>query len=253
MLKKIYHFLLIKNLAGKELSDEKIHDFKRLMLAQISVAVSLFLLELFIHLGFPYHIQIAETIFFAALGFYVFFLWDMLRNYTRNRSVIMLNFVFIMGVFLVGVIAVNPFLPMPVTLTYRLVLAGIQFCLLAVECTVIYFTLMEFFKKELGMSMRLWGAACIYLMIGFAFGSAYEIICILEIQCMGIDIPLQTMGLMKRFEFSLMVLSGMDSPYGNAAGMIFSLGTLEALWGQLFVVLIVGRLMMKQEQNSSPQ
>ena len=62
------------------------------------------------------------------------------------------------------------------------------------------------------MPMRLWGAACIYLMIGLAFGSAYEIICVLEIQCLGVDIPLQTMALMKRFQFSLMVLSGMNSP-----------------------------------------
>src|SRR6267154_694625 len=202
MLKKLRDFTVIRSLAGKELSDEKIHDFKRLVAAQASIVGALFLLDLFTHLGFPYHIQISESLFFAALGFYVFLLWDMLRNYTRNLKVILLNFIFIMGVFLVGVIAVNPFLPMPVTPAYRLVLAGIQFCLLAVECTVIYFTLTEFFKKDLGMSLRLWGAACIYLMIGLAFGSAYEIVCILEIQCMGIDIPLQTMGLMKRFEFS---------------------------------------------------
>lgn len=247
MITKLRNFILIRNLAGKELSDEKAQDFKRLLIAQASIIGSLFLLELFSHLDFPNHIQISESLFFAALGFYVFLLWDMLRNYTSSPKIIFLNFIFIMGVFGVGVIAVNPFFPMPITPAYRIVLASIQFCLLAVECTVIYFTLMEFFKKDLGMSMRLWGAACIYLMIGLAFGSAYEIICILEIQCMGVDIPLQTMGLMKRFEFSLMVLSGMDSPYSNATGMIFSLGMVEALWGQLFVVLIVGRLMMKQE------
>jgi hypothetical protein len=247
MIAKLRNLILIRNLAGKELSDEKIQDFKRLLVAQSSIIVSLFLLELFNRLDFSYHIQISESIFFAALGFYVFLLWDMLRNYTNNPKIIFLNFIFIMGVFCVGVIAVNPFFPMPITPSYRILLASIQFCLLAVECTVIYFTLMEFFKKDLGMSMRLWGAACIYLMIGLAFGSAYEIICILEIQCMGVDIPLQTMGLMKRFEFSLMVLSGMDSPYNNATGMIFSLGTVEALLGQLFVVLIVGRLMMRQE------
>jgi hypothetical protein len=247
MIGKLRNIILIRNLAGKELSNEKIHDFKRLLLAQASIVMSLFLLELFNYLNFPYHIQVSESIFFGTLGFYVFLLWDMLRNYTTSPKIIFLNFIFIMGVFGVGVIAVNPFFPMPVTPGYRVVLAGIQFCLLSVGCTVIYFTVMEFFKKDLGMSMRLWGAACIYLMIGFVFGSAYEIICILDIQCLGVDIPLQTMGLMKRFEFSLMVLSGMDSPYGNASGMIFSLGTVEALWGQLFVVLIVGRLMMKPD------
>ena len=87
-----------------------------------------------------------------------------------------------MGVFLIGLIVVNPFVHMEPTPVYKLFLAGIQVCLLAVECTAIYFTLMEFFKKDLSMPMRLWGAACIYLMIG--------------LQCMGIEIPLQTMALM---------------------------------------------------------
>jgi hypothetical protein len=245
MFAKLLNLILVKNLGGKELTDEKIHDFKRLTLVQGSIILSLFLLDIFSYLHFSYHIEIAESIFFAALGIYVFLLWDMLRNYTTSRRIILLNFVFIMGVFLLGFLAVNPFFPMPVTPQYKIVLAFIQLCLLAVECTVIYYTLMEFFKKDLGMPMRLWGAACIYLMIGLAFGSAYEVICILEIHCMGIDIPLQTMGLMKRYEFSLMVLSGMDSPYGNATDMIYSMGMVEALWGQLFIVLIVGRLLMK--------
>ncbi len=95
------------------------------------------------------------------------------------------------------------------------------------------------------MPIRLWGAACIYLMIGLAFGSAYEILCILQLDCMGTDIPLQTLALMKRIELSLMILSGMDSPYPDASPIVYSLGTIEALWGQLFVILIVGRLLMK--------
>jgi hypothetical protein len=244
-MSKTSAYFLVKNLAGKELTDEKIRDFRRLSFAQGGIILSLFLLNLFARLDFPLNREIAETLFFALLGFYVFLLWDMLRNYTASRKVILINFIFIMGVFLVGLIAVNPFIPMPITPLYRVVLAGVQFCLLSVECTVIYYTLMEFFRKDLGMPIRLWGAACIYLMIGLAFGSAYELVCILEIDCFGIDIPLRTMAFMKRIEFSLMILSGMDSPYGNASSMIFSLGTVEALWGQLFVVLIVGRLMMK--------
>jgi hypothetical protein len=245
MVQRLVKFILVKNISGKELTDEKIHDFRRLTIIQGALIATLFLLNVFTFLDFPYHTEVAESIFFAALGFYVFLLWDMLRNYTSSKTIILLNFIFIMGVFLVGFVAVNPFFPMPVTRSYRVVLACIQFCLLAVECTVIHYTVLEFFKKDLGMPVRLWGAACIYLMIALAFGSAYELVCILEINCMGIDIPLQTLGLMKRIEFSLMVLSGMDNPYTNAAGMIFSLGTIEAVWGQLFVVLIVGRLLMK--------
>lgn len=245
MFNNLLQYILVKKIGGKELTDEKIQDFQRLTLVQGGIILSLFLLDLFTYLHFPYHIEIAESIFFLGAGAYVFLLWDALRNYTSSKKIILLNFVFIMGVFVIGLIVANPFMHMEVTLTYKLFLAGVQVCLLTVECTVIYFTLMEFFKKDLGMPIRLWGAACIYLMIGLAFGSAYELLCIMDVQCMGVDIPLQTMGLMKRIEYSLMVLSGMDSPYSDQIGMIFSLGTIEALWGQVFIVLIVGRLLMK--------
>jgi hypothetical protein len=245
MIKNFLQNILTKNLAGKELTDEKIHDFKRLTMAQAGIIVSLFLLNFFTFLQFTYCIEIAESIFFAALGVYVYLLWDMLRNYTTNKLIVLLNFIFIMGVFTIGIIVVNPWVPMEIEGAYKLSLAGIQFCLLAVECTVIYFTLAEFFRKDLGLPMRLWGAASIYLMTGLAFGSVYEMVCILDINCLGLDIPLKTMGMMKRIEFSLMVLSGMNNPYTSAGNMIFSMGTIEALWGQLFIVLIVGRLLMK--------
>src|SRR5277367_973178 len=103
MFNKLQDLILIKNLGGKELSDEKIHDFKRLLVAQALVIGSLFLLELFSFIDFTFHIQISESIFFAFLVFYVFLLWDMLRNYTGSRKIVFLNFVFIMGVFFVGV------------------------------------------------------------------------------------------------------------------------------------------------------
>ena len=237
--------ILVRNLAGKELTDEKIRDFRKMVLVQGLLISTIFLLHLFQYLAFPWHLQIAESIFFAVLGYYVFLMWDMLRNYTTSRLVVFLNFVLIMGVFVLGFLAVNPWMPMPLNTPYRLILTFIQSCLLGVESFLIYFTLREFFKRDLSMPMRLWGAACIYLMIGLAFGSAYELICILQIDCLGVDIPLQTMALMKRCEFSLMVLSGMDTPYASVSPLISSLATVEALWGQLFVIFIVGRLMVK--------
>ena len=112
MLRRLLHYLLKKNLSGKELTDEKIHDFKRLTLLQGAIIFSLFLLDVFIYLNFPYHIELAETIFFMLLGVYVFLLWDMLRNYTSSRRIILLNFIFIMGVFFIGTIVANPFVHM---------------------------------------------------------------------------------------------------------------------------------------------
>ena len=116
MLKRLLERILVKNLAGKELTDEKIHDFKRLTLAQSGIIISLFLLDLFTYFHFPYYLEIGELIFFLALGLYVFLLWDMLRNYTSSRKIILMNFIFIMGVFFIGMIVANPFIPMEATL-----------------------------------------------------------------------------------------------------------------------------------------
>lgn len=239
-------FSFIKKLEGKELTDEKIRDFKRLIIAQAGIIFSIFFLELSQSFNFSWHPELAESIFFLALGLYVFLLWDALRNYTSNRAIILLNFIFIIGVFILATFVANPFLNFfdrSGTL-YKILLLFTQISLLAVESFVIYFTVQEFFKKEFNLPIKLWAAACIYLMTGLAFGSFYELFCIFDADCLGIDITLRTMALMKRMGYSLMVLSGMDTPY-TATGVIYMASTIEALWGQLFVILIVGRLMMK--------
>jgi hypothetical protein len=81
----------LKNLEAKELTDEKIRDFKRIVLAQLGVLVTLFLLELFTWLDFPLDLELAETLFFLAIGAYAYLLWDMLRNYTASRRIVVLT------------------------------------------------------------------------------------------------------------------------------------------------------------------
>ncbi len=234
----------LKNLAATELTDEKIRDFKRVVLAQLAILLSLFLLELFTWLAFPLALEISETLFFLAIGVYAFLLWDMLRNYTSSRRIVMLNFIFIMGVFIAGFICVNPFWPMELSTPYRITLIIIQACLLTVECFVIWFTITEFFKRDLGLPIKLWGAAAIYMMIGMSFGSLYEILCIIQLDCLGTDIPLRTLAMMKRVGFSFMTLCGVDTPY-NMTPLLSSITTIEALFSEIFIVLIVGRFLVK--------
>jgi hypothetical protein len=241
---RFIQYLLTRNLNGKELTDEKIKDFKRIVLAQGVLIFCLFLLSFFEALAFPYHVEIAETIFISCLGVYIFLLWDALRNYTTNRRIILVNFIVINGIFLLGAVGTNPFIPMAPTLPYRIFLMFVMTCLLTVEISVIYFTVLEFFKKDLGLTIKLWGAAALYLMIGISFASVYEIFCIVEMDCLGIDVPLHTIAFMKRMDFSLMVLSGMNTPF-EPNGVLYALGMIEALWGQIFIVLIVGRLLVK--------
>jgi hypothetical protein len=235
---------LLKNLEAKELTDEKIRDFRRIVVAQLGILVTLVLLELFSWLKFTLYLELAETFFFMAVGAYAYLLWDMLRNYTTSRRIVVLNFIFIMGVFIAGFICVNPFWPMPSSIPYRIVLIAIQSCLLTVECFVIWFTIREFFKRDLGLPIKLWGAAAMYMMIGMTFGSLYEILCVLQVDCLGTDISLRTIAMMKRVGFSFMVLCGLDAPY-NVSPLLSSITTIEALFSEIFIVLIVGRFLVR--------
>src|SRR3954471_1729055 len=115
MSSKYVQYFVARNVDGKELTDEKIRDFKRVVMAQAAIIFSLFLLAVLETMDFAWRIEIAESFFFATLGVYCFLLWDMLRNYTSSRKVIVINFIFIMGVFLFGVVGVNPFYPMAPT------------------------------------------------------------------------------------------------------------------------------------------
>src|SRR5689334_10311866 len=135
---RFIQYILSRNIEGKQLTDEKISDFKRIVLCQTGLISSLFLLAIFEELAFPYHIEIAETIFMGCLGVYVFLLWDALRNYTTNRKVILFFFIVINGVFVLSFVGSNPFIPMAPTLSYRIFLTVVLSCLLTVETSVIY-------------------------------------------------------------------------------------------------------------------
>ena len=63
-------FSFIKKLEGKELTDEKIRDFKRLIIAQAGIIFSIFFLELSDSFKFGLHPQLAESLFFLGLDLY---------------------------------------------------------------------------------------------------------------------------------------------------------------------------------------
>jgi hypothetical protein len=182
-------------------------------------------------------------LFFSILGIYVFLLWDMLRNYTRNRVLLLFLLVLIMGTFLLGIIFVNPFFSLLELREFRIATFLIISTLLLVETSVIYFTIIEIFKRDLSINERMWGAACIYMIAGFAFGSVYEIIDIISINSLDLGIPLGTLHFIKSISFSFHILAGTGISY-PCTELITNLASLESLWGNLFIVFVVGRLLL---------
>ncbi|MFL5728234.1 MAG: hypothetical protein ACJ75J_02000, partial [Cytophagaceae bacterium] len=151
---------LFQNLKDIDLTREKLKDFKKVVPVQIGLLLVTFLTKGFLDLlKIPYAGIITELLFFSTLGIYVFLLWDMLRNYTRSRALLIFLLVLIMGTFLLGVIFVNPFYSLLDAKQFRIVTCLIMTTLLLVEASVIWFTIVEIFKHDLSINERMWGAA----------------------------------------------------------------------------------------------
>lgn len=236
---------LLQNLKDIELSREKLKDFKNVVYVQMVLLLFTLLLKgIFELLGMPYIEQIVPILFFSVLGIYVYLLWDMLRNYTRSKALLIVLLVLIMGTFIIGVVFINPFFTLIEGVTFRILAGSIMATLLIVEISVMYFTIIEMFKRDLPVSERLLGATCIYIIMGIAFGSGYEIIAIIDPSSIDFNLPLGTLHFMKSISYSFLILAGMDNPY-NGSELMLNISIIEAIWGNLFVVFVVGRLLYK--------
>jgi hypothetical protein len=235
---------LFQNLKDIDLTREKLKDFKNVVPVQIALLLVTLMAKGIMDLfNTPYRDKITEMLFFSILGIYVFLLWDMLRNYTKSKILLLFLLVLIMGTFLLGVIFVNPFIALLELREFRIVTCLIMTALLLVETSVVYFTITEIFKHDLSINERMWGAACIYLITGIAFGSIYEIIDIISIKSLDFGIPLGTLHFIKSISFSFHVLAGTGIAY-PCTELITNITTIESLWGNLFIVFVVGRLLL---------
>jgi hypothetical protein len=83
-------------------------------------------------------------------------------------------------------------------------------------------------------------------MIGICFGSLYDVLNILDPGCMGEPLILGLESYTHCIAFSMTIIGGRDG-YPNAFPFILKLSVVEAVISNLFVVLLVGRLLGKPE------
>ena len=139
---------LLNNLKDFELAKEKLDDFKGVIVVQVCLIGAAMIVREVLHLvQVPEWDKISEILFFGILGFYTWRMWDMLRNYTRNRWLLIGLLVLIMGTYFEGLVVVNPFFPLVTGTPFRVVTFIIMLTLMIVEVSVIYFTVIEMFRR----------------------------------------------------------------------------------------------------------
>ena len=236
----------------EELAQEKRRDYRKTVLLQILLlACTLLLEDLLLLMGLPAPGGVLKSVFYLLSGVYMFCLWDMLRNFTRKRwliesvrGVLIAAFSLLIGVDVVmgGTDAENRGLRLLCHLGF-----------LWVEIVVIALAFRDLFKHSARDMDKLWGSACIFFMSGFTFAGVFFCVLLRDPLAFGQVIPGDYWVLFEALYLSLTALIGLDNnAYPDCSRLVRNIALIEGAWSQLYMVLLIGRLLSKDDAPNTP-
>ena len=227
-----------------ELQQEKQKDYRNIVLIQIAIIVfGLALSEVILNSSQTPGGKLVTTLYLCFGGVYSFLQWDLLRNFTQNRLLINSILIILLGVFLVGTMGEFPYCKVLEFQNRQHFLFILHATLFPIEVIVISYAMRDIFSGDYLTPDKLWGAAGIFLMIGITFGSLYHLICLIKPESFGESIEIGLSNYSESVRYSMSILGGLDPGFPNASRIIKNIGVFEAVWSNLFVVLIIGKLM----------
>lgn len=238
-------FSMFKKLMSQspDLQNEKQKDYRNVVIIQVIIIVFGLTFSGFLMDGSETPgAKLVTTILSCFAALYSFLLWDLLRDFTENKKIINAYLIVLMIV-VIGSLNEFPYYKIIEVPNRRMLLLLIHSLLFPLEATVIAFGIRDIFSGEYLTPDKLWGSACLFLMIAISFGSLYDLICIIKPGSLGVPIELGLTNYSECSAYSLCVIGGLDTPYPNASRIIKSISIIEAVWSNLFVILIIGKLM----------
>ncbi len=241
-------------LTRSELQKEKAKDYRNVVVLQVLIVVfGLILSEPVLEDSRSEISKLIITIFSGFGALYAFLLLDMLRNFTENKVLISTIFIVLVIIVLTGILAEFPYYQIIEVYDRQAYLFTLHGFLFPIELTVIGFAIRDIFSGGFLTSDKLWGAACVFLMIGISFGSLYDLISIARPGALGAEIELGLPNYSECVTYSLSVLGGVDTGL-EPVRLVRNISTLEAVWGNLYGMLIIGKLLglPRQESGEKP-
>ena len=246
---------MFKNLLLKsfgELQREKEQDYRNVVITQIIIVTfGLTLSGPVLDDSTSSISKLIITVFFGFGTMYNFLLWDLLRNFTKSRLLIVIIFFILIGIIIFGMLTEFPYYRV-IEMDRRVTLLIVHGLLFPVEITIIGFAIRDIFMSQYFTPDKLWGSAAVFLMIGISFGSLYDLLCTINPGGLGVPIELGFPTYSECVKYSFCILSGLDTGLPNPSRLIKNISVFEAVWGTLFSVLIIGKLLglPKPEEHS---
>ncbi len=243
VLSQVFIFSFSQTLAGLDLQREKAKDYRNLVLLLVVIIVSCLLISEPLLANPESEVSrliISLLSFFGAV--YAFLLWDLLRNFTSSKWLLATVLFVLFGIVSTGILTEFPYYQVIHIENRQAYLFTIHVLLFSIEVTVIGFALRDIFSSGFLTSDKLWGAACVFLLVGICFGSLYDLICIARPGSLGVALGLGVPNYTESVTFSFCVLGGVDADL-NPTRLIRNLSVIEGVWGSIYAMLIIGKLL----------
>jgi hypothetical protein len=231
-------------LSPRELLNEKKKDYRNIVLVQATMVVTGLMVSEYLVPGDTTAASKFVTMLMSGFAaFYAYMLWDILRDFTGRLWLIRLVFIVITVVVVMGLITEFPYYRIVTVPDRRLYLLTLHTIIFLVEVTVISYAVIDVFSGKFLTGDKLWGAACVYLMIGISFASLYDIINFIHPGCFGVQLELGLPSYSECVYQSFSILGSGDSSYDHPIRVVRNLSAIEVVWGNLFAMLIIGKLL----------
>lgn len=222
-----------------ELQEEKRKDYRNVVAAQsVLLLVSLFTDDWF-GSRFAFHV------FTLCAAVYLALLWDLSRNFTLKtwipRSLGALG----VAVVLTSVVYNNFFWTPAGGLVVNVALHGLT---VAIQGVVLWLGLRDLLRGARNATDKLWAAAGLYLMIGIMFGEAIHLLHLVAPSTLGPDLLPDVRGFHEALYLSFASLTGADNDLKGISHFCRNLVVMEALVAQLFLVMLISRLLLPEEE-----
>jgi len=224
----------------------KLKDYKLLLVGQLLMLVHFLVVsEIITRYPFPLHIEIFVAVTFILSSSLNYIGYQLLKVYTHEKQILNWVFVMITVGMVLGVYLGSPWGELTYPDFYKAINIVSSIALLLAFAVILYFMVNDIFNEHHDIIYRLWGAACIYLLLGILFGNLYFVLEVLFPAEFGTISSADIRHFVKCYNMSFYVLSGIDQPYEEMSRMVRNVTVVESIFSNLYIVLLVGRLLSK--------
>jgi hypothetical protein len=233
------------SILSPEVAIKRLKGYKSILAGQVSIiTIFLFVFELFQRYPFMHW----ESVLIGAIGIIMIVMnlltYWLIKELTNSKAV-QYTIVTLIWLSVLLSISIGTEKISPQNSYFTSILAFSLGCSIVSFSIVLYYMIIDIFKEKHEISYRLWGSACIYLLFGAVFGLLYGFLEVLIPNEFMVDTPIDAFHIIPCYNLSFYTLSGIDSPFENFSMLVKNLTVIEAIFSNLFIVLVVGRLLAR--------